>query len=169
MAEYLSRINMVFFSNKLAILIRKLVEARCKWLLEANSHLWEALHTYLRETGSTGCGYIDYWRLYSHIRKTKPVEILECGTGVSTLIIAHALMENEAEFKIQGKVTSMEESYHWLKMSQKLLPKRYQKYVDFNFSKTVDDNFSLFRGVRYKTFLTKTMISFLKMDQNTYH
>lgn len=27
----------------------------------------------------------------------KPAEVLECGTGVSTLIIAHALMENEIE------------------------------------------------------------------------
>jgi hypothetical protein len=103
----------------------------------------------LKKTESTGCGYIDYACLYKTIRKSKPVEILECGTGVSTLIIAHALRENEKETGITGHVTSMEEHAEWLEMSRQLMPPQYSKYVSFELSHTIEDRYSLFRGVRY--------------------
>jgi hypothetical protein len=103
----------------------------------------------LKKTESTGCGYIDYACLYETIRKSRPVEILECGTGVSTLIIAHALRENEKETGITGHVTSMEEHAEWLEMSKRLLPPQYTKYVSFELSYTIEDRYSLFRGVRY--------------------
>lgn len=79
----------------------------------------------------------------------KPVEVLECGTGVSTLIIAHALMENEKESGGKGRVTSMEEHEVWFNMANNLLPSKYKKYVDLKISDTMEDRYSLFRGVRY--------------------
>jgi hypothetical protein len=88
--------------------------------------------------------------LYSQIKKYQPQEVLECGTGVTTLIIAHALLENEAETGVRGRLTSMEEHEEWLSMSRDLLPKEYQSLVDFRLSGTTEDKFSLFRGVRYK-------------------
>lgn len=69
---------------------------------------------------------------------------------MSTLVIAHALLENERETGVCGRVTSMEESEQWLTMSQRLLPVRYQPYVEFRLSDTIEDKFSLFRGVRYR-------------------
>ncbi|NJM32690.1 MAG: class I SAM-dependent methyltransferase [Limnobacter sp.] len=129
--------------------MRKLAQIRARNLLQRNPQLWRALQNYLRETESTGCGYIDYATLYSSIRSTKPTEVLECGTGVTTLIIAHALMENERETSKKGRVTSMEEHAGWLEMSQQLLPEQYQSYVSFELSNTVEDKYSLFRGVRY--------------------
>lgn len=119
-------------------------------MLQRNVGLWNALQSYLLETKSTGCGYIDYACLYQMIRSTKPVEVLECGTGVSTLVIAHALMENESETSRGGRVTSMEEQEGWLEMSRKLLHNKYGKYVDFRLSGIVEDQYSLFRGVRYQ-------------------
>ncbi len=119
-------------------------------MLQSNDRLWNVLQAYLKESKSTGCGYIDYACLYQTIRSQKPLETLECGTGVSTLIIAHALMENERETSRVGRVTSMEEHEGWLDMSSKLLPNEYAKYVDFRLSRTVEDQYSLFRGVRYE-------------------
>ncbi len=119
-------------------------------MLQRNDELWNALQAYLQETKSTGCGYIDYACLYQTVRSTKPVEVLECGTGVSTLVIALALMENETETSRGGRVTSMEEHEGWLEMSRKLLPNKYAKYVDFRLSGTIEDQYSLFRGVRYE-------------------
>ena len=65
--------------------------------IRKNVELWNTLTEYLKTSDSTGCSFSDYWILYSHIKKYKPKEILECGTGVSTIVMAHALMENEGE------------------------------------------------------------------------
>jgi len=132
-----------YLSSKLEILLRKLAQIKARRILKRNDLLWSALQEYLQETKSTGCGYIDYACLYQTIRSAKPVEVLECGTGVSTLVIAHALMENESEPGRGGRVTSMEEHEGWLDMSRKLLPDKYAKYVDFRLSGTIEDKYSL--------------------------
>ena len=136
-------------ASKLEVLLRKLSQINARRRLQRNVDLWNALQEYLRKSDSTGCGYIDYACLYEIVRTTKPVEILECGTGVSTLVIAHALMENEKETAVKGRVTSMDEDSGWLEMSRKLLPSHYKKYVALELSSTVEDRYSLFRGVRY--------------------
>jgi len=136
--------------SKFEIVLRKLAQMKSERLLRKNSELWTTLSAYLEKTKSTGCGYIDYAFLYKMIRSTKPVEILECGTGVSTLVIAHALMENERETGRGGRVTSMDEHNVWLDMSRNLLPSEYKKFVDFKVSATVEDRYSIFRGVRYE-------------------
>jgi hypothetical protein len=141
--------SVTYLTAKLEILLRKILQIRSRRTLERNTELWAALQDYLKKTESTGCGYIDYACLYETIRKSRAVEILECGTGVSTLIIAHALRENEKETGITGHVTSMEEHAEWLEMSRQLLPSQYGKYVSFELSHTVEDRYSLFRGVRY--------------------
>ncbi len=139
----------MYLAAKLEIALRKISQIRSRRTLQHNTELWTALQDYLKKTDSTGCGYIDYACLYQTIRKSRPVEILECGTGVSTLIIAHALMENEKETGIIGHVTSMEEHAEWLEMSRQLLPSQSTKHVSFELSHTVEDRYSLFRGVRY--------------------
>lgn len=111
--------------------------------------LWAALQAYLKESKSTGCNMSDYWVLYRTIRRARPLEILECGTGVSTLVIAHALKENEKETGKAGRVTSMDEYEEWLEMSRRLLPEAYRPYVDFCLSGTKEESFSLFRGMAY--------------------
>jgi len=88
--------------------------------------------------------------LYKNVRDIKPVEVLECGTGVSTLVIAHALMENEVETGKYGRVTSMEEVREWADMAEKLLPETYRNRVEIVVSPTVEDCYSMFRGVRYR-------------------
>jgi predicted O-methyltransferase YrrM len=136
--------------SKLEVALRRLAQVRSSRRLRQRPELWSALQDYLAKTQSTGCGYIDYSTLYESVRTAKPVEVLECGTGVSTLVIAHALMENEIETGRRGRVTSMEEHENWLDMSRQLLPDRYLGFVDFRLSDVVEDRFSIFRGVRYK-------------------
>ncbi len=140
---------MNYLASKVEIFLRKVAQFNARRRLQRNESLWSALQEYLGKTDSTGCGYIDYACLYETIRSTRPVEVLECGTGVSTLVIAHALMENERETGLAGRVTSMEEYAAWLEMSRKLLPPQYARYVSFELSDTIEDRYSLFRGVRY--------------------
>lgn len=138
-----------YIKSKAEVALRKFKQHRADAMLRRHADLWVEIQAYLQKTQSTGCGFIDYAALYREIRKTKPVEILECGTGVSTLVIAFALKENEAETGTRGRVTSMEEHDGWLQMARALLPERYAAYVDFVLSDTIEDRFSVFRGVRY--------------------
>lgn len=130
--------------------LRRIVEIHALRRLKGNRHLWARLQAYHAESNSTGCNYADYWYLYRHIRRQRPREILECGTGVTTLIIAHALLENRDQWGVKGRVTSMEEHQEWLEMSRNLLPEELREVVAFHLSPTVEDSFSVFRGVRYR-------------------
>ena len=138
-------VRRIYHFPSLEVFLRKLSQIRDERKMRKNAELWELLQDYLRKTKSTGRGYIDYAQLYEMIRINRPVEILECGTGVTTLVIAHALMKNEEETGIAGRVTSMEEHPEWFEMSQKLLPLKYSKYVAFTLSDTVEDGYSLIK------------------------
>ncbi len=139
-----------FLKFNIYVALRKFAQWRAQKDLSNRKELWSALQMYLQQTSSTGCNLTDYWCLYHEIRQRKPIEVLECGTGVSTLIIAHALLDNERETGIKGRVTSMEEICEWMEMSRLLLPRKYQPVVDFRLSGTIEDYYSLFRGVRYR-------------------
>ena len=119
-------------------------------MLQKNHSLWRTLDDYAKRSASTGCAYSDYAVLYNHIRKTKPQEVLECGTGVSTIIMAYAMMENEQEGNHRGRVTSMEESEKWHRLAQELLPKNLERYVEIILSPPEEDFHAFFRGTRYK-------------------
>lgn len=147
--------------------LRKYRIYRAKQFLRKTPDLWNELHLYLQRTESTGCSYVDYAELYRLIRKNKPTEILECGTGVSTLVIARALMENEEKTGVRGRVTSMEEHSRWLQMSRDLLPIRYAPYVEFVLSDTMEDRYSLFRGMRYAS-LPERGYDFVFVDGPSY-
>lgn len=108
------------------------------------------LSEYVSKTNSTGCNKTDYNTLYMNIRNFKFKEIYEAGTGVSTLIIAYALYKNYKEFKIKGRVTSMEEIKKYYDQSINLLPNFLKPFVDFRLSEVVFDYHMIFCGNRYK-------------------
>ena len=119
--------------------------------LRRNRALWETLNSYMENSTSTGVEYSDYLALYDHVRTHRPKEILECGTGISTVVLAHALMENERETGIRGRITSMEDKAQWLKVAENLLPGYLAPYVDLVLSPRREDGWYLFRGVRYES------------------
>lgn len=118
--------------------------------LQKNKGLWQILYDYKRRSNSTGCSYADYLVLYNYIRTAKPREVLECGTGVSTIVMAYAMMENEKEGGLAGRVTSMEEIEEWHSVAKELLPEILKKYVDCILSPATEDYHAFFRGIRYK-------------------
>jgi hypothetical protein len=132
-------------------LIRRRVEAAARRRIQSNAELWPLLKEYLAKTESTGCQYSDYDVLYREIRRLKPHEVLECGTGVSTVVIAQALRENARETGVAGRVTSMEDIERWFEMAVRLLPDALKDFVDLRLSAKVDDGYSIFRGVRYSS------------------
>ncbi len=120
--------------------------------LRNNEGLWSTLTEYIRLSQSTGSSYSDYWVLYNYIRLYKPHEILECGTGITTIVMAYALMENEKQEtrNKKGRITSMEDKQEWYKLAVKLMPGYLQQYVDLVYSEKTEYCYSIFRGVGYK-------------------
>ncbi len=118
--------------------------------LQSNQSLYQTLTRYLKVSKSTGCNYYDYWVLYDYIRQNKPREILECGTGASTLVMAYALMENTRAGHAAGRITSMEDVEYWYRHTRKLIPEELKSYIDLIYSPKAEFGFSIFRGVGYR-------------------
>ena len=145
----------------------RLFEKKYLFQIKKKGGLWKELNNYLSRSKFTGCSYSDYWAIYSFVRNKKPKEILECGTGVSTVVMAYALVENEKE-GFQGRITSMESVEKYYKMAQKLLPVHMESYADLIYSPVVEDYYSLFRGVRYRDIPINRDYDFVYVDGPSY-
>lgn len=96
------------------------------------------------DSPSTGANFSDYWLLYSHIRKTKPREVLEFGPGITTLVIAQALSENGC-----GRVTAMEDLEEYRNALDKIIPDRLRPYIDLRLSPARTVHWGPVRGKAY--------------------
>jgi hypothetical protein len=100
-------------------------------------------------TAVTGASYSDYLTLYEQVRAFRPREILECGTGISTVVLAHALMENAAkDGGDSGRVTSMEDDRGSFETASARLLEAVRGVVDLIYSPKVDGFYKCFRGVQ---------------------
>lgn len=140
-----------YLQNGLVRRYRLFIEKKAKKSIQNNLGLWKELENYLKKTGSTGCSFSDYLILYSYIRKYKPIEVLECSTGVSTIVMAYGMMENENDGGVAGRITSMEESIEYYTAARQLIPPQLSKYIDMVQSQKVEGHHYFFRGVKYKS------------------
>ncbi len=111
--------------------------------------LWADIGHYVAISSATGASMSDYLTLYEEVRRLKPVEVLELGTGVSTVVLVHALMANAAEGLPMGRVTSMEESADWTAMARSALPEHIATHAELLHSPKIDGIYKMFRGVQY--------------------
>ena len=146
---------------------RRILEKKYFHQIRKKDGLWKELSSYLTKSGFTGCGYSDFWAIYSFVRSKKPKEILECGTGISTVVMAYALIENEKE-GYKGRITSMESVEKYYEMAQKLLPDHMTFCVDLICSPVVEDYYSLYRGVRYRDVPVDRNYDFVFVDGPSY-
>lgn len=79
--------------------------------------------------------YYDLENLIILIKSIKPKYILELGGGFSTIAICYALDYNNKKYGIKGKLISYDQSKYYLNLTKKIMPKRFNKYVLFKFSK----------------------------------
>ena len=118
--------------------------------LKKNVKLYQTITDYINLSESTGCSYYDYWILYNYVRKNRPAEILECGTGVSTIVMACALLENKQRENVSGRITSMEDVDFWYQKAKNLIPDKLRPYVNMIHSPKAEYCHSIFRGVGYQ-------------------
>jgi hypothetical protein len=118
--------------------------------LKGNKELWHIITEYTDKSNSIGCSYSDYSILYDYIKRYKPREVLECGTGVSTIVMAYALMENEKLWNLRGRIISMEHVEKWYKHAIEFMPVQLNEYVSIVYSEKKEYYYTIFRGVGYK-------------------
>ena len=88
---------------------RRKTEKTAAIFLEQNSTLKALINEAISISDAYGLTDFEYLRLYQMVRELKPEYVLECGTGKSTFIIAHAMSKNGNG----KKLVSMEESSAW--------------------------------------------------------
>jgi predicted O-methyltransferase YrrM len=149
--------------------LENLVEKSSRAKIERHPVINKLLKKYKERSPSTGCSYTDYFALYRYIRRHKPREVLECGTGFSTVIIAQALKENELDYGIQGHLVSMEEDAAYFQSALNSLPDEIKnsKRVKIVLSPAVEDAYEIFNGVRY-TNIPKRNYDFVFIDGPNY-
>ena len=124
---------------------------RAEAALERIPHVKNALREYGRKSEVTGASMSDYLTLYQEVRARNPRETLELGTGVSTVVLAHAVLDNAAEGGALARITSMEEDAEWTAKAKEYLPADVAHAVDIVHSPKVDGVYKIFRGVQYET------------------
>ena len=99
---------------------------------------------------SCGANFSDYYELYNYIIKKKPKYILECGSGITSYVIAKALHYNLIKSEVKGLCISMEElpSYH--EDIKNNFPKELKQFINFNLSERIKKHYSFYCGVGYK-------------------
>lgn len=125
------------------------LERRAEAALRGHEELWGLIDRAAASNEVTGVSFGDYLTLYRFVREHRPREILECGTGLSTIVLAQALRENERDGFPRGRITSMEDVPHWYENARARFPAELAPYVDFVLSEKVDGVYKCFRGVRY--------------------
>ncbi len=119
--------------------------------LQAMPELWRLMTQVAAGTAVTGASYSDYLTLYEQVRTHRPREILECGTGISTVVLAQALRDNAAEDGgAPGRVTSMEDDEAWYRTACERLPEAVADIVEIVHSPKADGFYKCFRGVCYE-------------------
>ena len=95
---------------------------------------------------STGTELTDYIYLYRFIKRFKPQIVLECGTGKSTFVIAHAMKKYSNK---NSKLVSMESVKKYYTAQKKIFPKKKYPFVEIKYSPLKLYTYSFISGTGY--------------------
>ena len=164
--------KMKFYQKQLIKFSRRLTEKSAQTFLRKNRVLSDLIDKLNRQPGSVGLSTYEYISLYQMVRKIKPSYALECGTGKSTYIIAHAMYKNGNG----KKLVTMEESEKWTNTQKTTLsyflnhrnaalwfPGEKSDLIELIHSPTTNERHRIWEGSRYKN-LKDYPYSFIMID-----
>ena len=116
-------------------------------LFQALPGIEKEIADYSRRSNTTGTKFPTLWRAVRLILEENPLLILECGTGLSTIVLAAAVKQLRARIPgYAGRIVSMESVEHWFANARKNLPEKYADVVELVLGPRVKYEFLLFRG-----------------------
>lgn len=114
-----------------------------------NGELYRFLSQTRSRSGSTGCEFIDYYTIWENLNKYKPSIILECGSGISTVVFAYYVHSQKKDGK-DIKLISMESEKDWHKQVIEIFPSDLINYVTFKCSKRKETQYNGLLGAHYE-------------------
>ena len=129
---------------------RQYREVLARRQVQKQEKLWHYL-TQLREASdSTGCEYSDYFELQRAIKTLRPRAILECGSGISTCVIACVLKEEFEQTGTRTPFVSIEENPYYYEQIVNIFPEELGRYVSFILSERAERLYGNLPGCYYK-------------------
>lgn len=123
----------------------------CRWrLFHALPGIKQEIADYAKKSDTTGTKFPTLWRAVKLILKMQPKYVLECGTGLSTIVLAAAIKKIKAnEPSYNGKIISMESVDVWFETAKRNLPVKYADVVDIVLGPREKYELLFFRGYRH--------------------
>lgn len=107
----------------------------------------DEISTYRKGSSTTGTQFITLLLAVKSILRYKPAHVLECGTGVSTLVLAAAIEKVKlSDPSYQGTIVSMESEKSWFDLAQEKLPAKYRSVVEIIYGPREKYEIGFFRG-----------------------
>ncbi len=129
--------------------LRGLHERRMeRWLQRQEPELYDLIKSVTAASTSTGCGFSDYVALLAAIRHHRPGYILECGSGISSCVIAYACERLSYDGRTPVFI-SMEEDEFYHDQIERIFPDELRTFVDFRFSERQQDLYEGLAGCYY--------------------
>lgn len=136
----------------------KLYKSKLAWYFS-----WRAAIRYLKREGvlklikdlsevhpSTGADLGDYAVLHHYIKTSPPRYFLECGTGLTTHVIAHAMERYSLPKFPDARLISMEGEEAWYREALKHKPNCAENLVEMHYSPTEIYDYSFVSGMVYR-------------------
>ena len=118
--------------------------------LNQNTKLKNLIDEISAISDSTGTSLSDYVILYEYIRRNKPKFVLECGTGISTYIMAQAMKDFVLPHSPDAKLVSMDDQEEWFNHQVSIFPERFKDFVELRYSPIDSWSYSFVIGTVYK-------------------
>lgn len=112
----------------------------------------------IRDNDSKWSGYWKLWKLYSWVRRNKPQNVIEYGSGYSTLVIAEALLRNE-----KGLLVSIDHDPEWAFKAFNRLSSGQRKHVSFTTASII-----IGKGCHYYSYYPKVNFDLVYIDGPDY-
>lgn len=139
-----------YLKNTAVDTLRNLQEKKAENYLKKNG-VWEHINEIRGRSSSTGVSIFDYAYLYRYIQENRPRFVLECGTGVSTHVIALAMDTHcKPVYRDQMKFVSMESKAEWYEQAKTLLPAKYDYFLELRHSPLDFFEYAFVRGTVYR-------------------
>ena len=110
--------------------------------------LYDFLNEVIKKSNSTGCEYSDYFRIWNELNENKPKNILECGSGVSSVVFAYYISKLNDPSSVN--FISMEENDHYHDQIKNIFPEELKGFVTFCISERVESFYNGILGCHYK-------------------
>jgi hypothetical protein len=95
-----------------------------------NGELYKYILDTINISNSTGCEFSDYLTIWDKLNKNDYKVILECGSGISTVVFAYYAYKYTKPIKF----ISMESEIKWHNQIKSIFPEKLKKYVQFVYS-----------------------------------